>query len=113
MAESGTQAVVCESCSRLISAADATCPFCGAIRVGGRASAHLRDWVRERRMPEVLFVATVVMYVASLALSGTAIFRLQPGFMGLLGALGPTPEVSYFLGAVSPYTVLHGGEPWR
>src|SRR5262245_3339081 len=113
MAESGTQAVVCESCGRLISAADSTCPFCGAIRIGGRASARLRDWVRDRRVPDVLFIATVVVYVASLVLSGTAIFKIEPGWHGILSALGPTPAVSYFLGAVNPYAVLHGGEPWR
>lgn len=107
---SGTQAVVCDSCSRLISAADATCPFCGALRIGSRASSRLRDWVRDRRLTDVLFATTILAFLASLALSGPGIFDTERGFFWILG---PTYEVVGFLGALEPHAVVREGEVWR
>ncbi|HKE01069.1 MAG TPA: rhomboid family intramembrane serine protease [Planctomycetota bacterium] len=105
-----TRAVVCDSCSRLISMADATCPYCGAVRVGARASSRLRDWIRERSVVDLLFVTIIAVYLASVVLSGRDALSMERGFWQLLG---PRSEVLGFLGSCDAWSVLHYGEVWR
>ncbi|MBI3818467.1 MAG: rhomboid family intramembrane serine protease [Planctomycetes bacterium] len=109
MSEDETRAVVCDSCSRLISAADRSCPHCGATRIGGSTALRVRALLRGRSVTKMLFWANIILYIAGLALSGASAFE-GGGAMGFLSARN---EVNAFLGALYTESIKIDHEYWR
>lgn len=106
-----TRAVNCDSCRKLISQNEATCPFCGANRAGASTARSLREWIGGRRVTDALFVANVVIYVITLAMTGKGLLDFEGA--NIFTLLGPSQEATGFLGVLDPAAVREDGEVWR
>jgi len=107
-----TRATVCDSCGKLVSVADARCPSCGAIRVGGRTSSFIKKWLRGRSITKMIFWSNIFLYIAGLALSGASSFEMKGGF-DPLRTLSARSEVQGYLGVLFPAAVTIDHEIWR
>ena len=108
--DDGGRAVVCDECGRLIALSDRRCPYCGASRLGSGVSQSIRGWLRGRSVTHILMAMNVVVYLASLALTGPELLNRGGGFFSMLG---PSNRVLEFLGDVNPRSVLVDHEWWR
>ena len=108
--DAGGRAVVCDECGRLIALSDPRCPYCGASRLGSGVSQSIRGWLRGRSVTQLLLAMNVLVYLASLALSGPELFASGGGFFSMLG---PSSRVLDFLGAVDPHSIRVEHEWWR
>jgi rhomboid protease GluP len=100
--------VVCPSCGRLVGVRDAACFNCGARNPSlfGFAPA-LRKLVGEHGFVPPLIVVSIVLFVASLLLSGGRI-----GGGGLFGLLSPSPIALFVLGASGAAPTFGEGRWW-
>src|SRR5687767_4525869 len=96
-------AILCPSCGRLTNADAPTCLVCGRRNPGMWGFAGpLRGLLRRRSFVDVVTVACIVLYVASLVFDPRA--ALQPRSMFSL--LSPSIEALFALGAT-------GSVPWQ
>jgi rhomboid protease GluP len=96
-------AILCPSCGRLTSADAPVCLVCGRKRPGMWGFAGpLRRLFRRRNFTDVVTVACVALYVASLVIDVQAVFRPRSA----LGIFSPSAEALWTLGAA-------GTIPWR
>lgn len=107
-----TKAVVCDECSRLISTADAACPFCGATRLGAGPGLKVRNFIKNRSVTSIFFWSNIVLYVVGLLLTGAPAFTIGDEF-NILRFLAASGGVLHFLGGVNPVSVLGEHEYWR
>ncbi len=96
-------AILCPGCGRLTNADARVCLVCGRRNPGMWGFAGpLRALFRTRSFTDVVTVACVVLYVASLVIDVRAV--LQP--RGPLSVFSPSPEALRALGAA-------GTDPWQ
>ena len=104
MTESGSRAVVCASCRRLVSAGEAVCPFCGARRSsGGGIDALLRAFF-ELPWSHVVVAGSALLFVVALLLDPGNV-----GSHGMLGLLVPSGKAQLLLGASGALPVFGFG----
>jgi len=96
-------AIICPSCGRLTNADAPVCLVCGRRNPGLWGFAGpLRALFRGRSFTDVVTVACVLLYVASLVIDVGAVLRPR----GVLGLFSPSTEALWTLGAA-------GALPWR
>jgi len=100
-----TGSMICPQCGKLISINEEKCPFCGAWRPGlyGLTPAMNRWFGGRLDVINIIVVACIVLYVASLALQPEAILQTGGGFFSFLS---PGERALYQLG-------MTGGLAWR
>ncbi len=98
-----TGSVVCPRCERLVSVNESRCPHCGAWQPGmfGYGPALQRAFGGQFDLTNAITAACVVLYVLSLALDPSAIFRMG----GLFDLLSPSSRALFRLG-------MTGGFSW-
>src|SRR5262245_12765967 len=97
--------MICPQCGKLISVNEEKCPFCGAWRPGlyGLTPAMNRWFGGRLDLINIIIVACIVLYVASLVLQPEAIFRMGGGIFSILS---PGSRALYQLG-------MTGGLAWQ
>lgn len=99
-----TGSMICPECGKLIGVGEQKCPFCGAWRPGlyGWTPAMQRLFGARLDLINLIVVACVGLYIASLVIQPEAIFRIG----GLFSILSPGQRALYQLG-------MTGGYAWR
>jgi rhomboid protease GluP len=101
--------VVCPSCGSLVGVNDERCYTCGRVNPGMWGFAPvLRQLGSDLGFVPLVVGGSTVLYVLSLALSGTAIFQAR----GLFNFFAPSGEVLAFLGASGAAPVFIFGHWW-
>lgn len=97
--------MICPQCGKLISVSEEKCPFCGAWRPGlyGWTPAMNRWFGGRLDLINIIVVACIALYVASLVIQPEAIFQMGGGFFNFLS---PGTRALYQLG-------MTGGIAWR
>jgi rhomboid protease GluP len=101
-------AILCPSCGRLTNADAPTCLVCGRRNPGMWGFAGpLRALFRRRSFVDVVTVACIALYVASLVVDPAGAFQRR----GLFDAFSPSSAALRALGATGPVQ-WHHGEWW-
>ena len=112
--------MICPNCGKLIGVGEEKCPFCGAWRPGlyGYAPAIQRLFGRQLDVIQLIVGGCVVLYVASLVIQPSSIFRsfspfsiLAPGTRALyqLGMTGGIAWGQHWWWTLFTAIFLHGG----
>lgn len=103
-----TGAILCPSCGRMTNADAPTCLVCGRRNPGMWGFAGpLRGLFRRRSFVDVVTVACIVLYVASLVFDPSGALQRR----GLLDAFSPSSQALRDLGATGPFQ-WRNGEWW-
>lgn len=101
-------AILCPSCGRMTNADAPTCLVCGRRNPGMWGLAGpLRGLFRRRSFVDVVTVACIVLYVASLVFDPTGALQRR----GLFDAFSPSSQALHDLGATGPVQ-WRNGEWW-
>ncbi len=101
--------VVCPSCGRLVGVAERVCPHCGRRNPGMWGFAPLlRRWGGDLPVPQLLIGGCVFLYLVSLLLEPSAVFRQG----GALSFLAPSNRSLQLLGASGAVPVVLRGHWW-
>ena len=100
-----TGAVLCPNCRKLVGVNEPECPFCGFKAPGlfGYGPA-LQRLARRLDLPRIVIGSCVVMYVVSLLLDPSSIFRMQ----GLFDFLSPSNGALAVLGMTGRFATQDG-----
>ncbi|RNC70973.1 MAG: rhomboid family intramembrane serine protease [Desulfuromonadales bacterium] len=109
MTDSERRSILCPNCRRLISRDEGACPYCGTSRPGSwwKNNPFTRSAGSADRIVTIILTVNVVMFVASLLISGR-----PPGRGGLFTALSPDQNSLLKLGATGVVPIDRFGRFW-
>ncbi|MCY3759945.1 MAG: rhomboid family intramembrane serine protease [Gemmatimonadetes bacterium] len=102
-------AILCPKCHKLISSAEARCPFCGQVRPG---MWGFTSWFRKLGLsidfPSLITTVCVILYIVGLAMDPGAIFQS----FDLFRFLAPSGNATLMLGMTGVVPVMVQGHWW-
>jgi rhomboid protease GluP len=100
-----TGSVLCPNCRKLVGVSESVCPFCGQPAPGmfGYGPA-LQRLARGFELPKLVIGTCVAMYVVSLLLDPTGIFRMQ----GMFDFLSPSNGALFLMGMTGRFAIEQG-----
>ncbi len=104
--ENKLRAILCPGCRKLISAHSEQCPYCGMKNpnLWGLAGLLNRLFGGHLSLIPIISTACVALYVVSLLLDPSAIFRAS----GILGILSPSGTALFKLGMTGAFALSEG-----
>ncbi len=100
-----TGSIVCPNCGKLISANAKQCIHCGRKNPGlWGYGIYIQKLFGANGMVPIIIGVSIVLYVLSLLIDPSAIFRMQ----GMLGILSPSGQALHNLGMTGAYAMAQG-----